>query len=320
MDDARTIWNLTPQRFDDEDAPQPEVARIRRKVPLGGARRARALEDDRAQTPHARREAAVGAARLSRRRRPSRLAPRVHDDDAATVPLRELLAPPLPRRQPGDGRHQAELSPPRGLGDGRDLLARRRRSRRHHARGGRRHPQPHARERIRQVEVRGLAKIKDNTGDELGLPPDRAFQGAKALRLGTRSRPYSASRWNCERSRTWTCSSPRSPGFIQTVAQGDDAARRPGGARRRDRAGHRRQRALTDAALKRTRVVPGMQIVERAYGLLELHAYFPDQGEVRQAAAAILERLGVGETEGAARAARAGRARSSRASTPTNRP
>ena len=30
------------------------------------------------------------------------------------------------------------------------------------------------RERIRQVEVRGLAKIKDHTGDELGLPPDRA--------------------------------------------------------------------------------------------------------------------------------------------------
>jgi hypothetical protein len=29
------------------------------------------------------------------------------------------------------------------------------------------------RERIRQVEVRGLAKIKLHTGDELGLPPDR---------------------------------------------------------------------------------------------------------------------------------------------------
>jgi sigma-70-like protein len=29
------------------------------------------------------------------------------------------------------------------------------------------------RERIRQVEVRGLAKIKDSSGDELGLPPDR---------------------------------------------------------------------------------------------------------------------------------------------------
>jgi hypothetical protein len=30
------------------------------------------------------------------------------------------------------------------------------------------------RERIRQVEVRGLSKIKEHTGDELGLPPDRA--------------------------------------------------------------------------------------------------------------------------------------------------
>jgi hypothetical protein len=29
------------------------------------------------------------------------------------------------------------------------------------------------RERIRQVEVRGLHKIKQHTGDELGLPPDR---------------------------------------------------------------------------------------------------------------------------------------------------
>ena len=31
------------------------------------------------------------------------------------------------------------------------------------------------RERIRQVEVRGLAKIKDTTGDELGLPPERGY-------------------------------------------------------------------------------------------------------------------------------------------------
>ena len=30
------------------------------------------------------------------------------------------------------------------------------------------------RERIRQVEVRGLGKIKDHTGGELGLPPERA--------------------------------------------------------------------------------------------------------------------------------------------------
>jgi len=30
------------------------------------------------------------------------------------------------------------------------------------------------RERIRQVEVRGLYKIKDHSGNELGLPPDRS--------------------------------------------------------------------------------------------------------------------------------------------------
>jgi len=46
--------------------------------------------------------------------------------------------------------------------------------------------------------------------------------------------------------------------------------------------------ALTDAALKHTRVLPGMQIVERSYGLLEVHHF--DQGDVRAAADAILER------------------------------
>ena len=46
---------------------------------------------------------------------------------------------------------------------------------------------------------------------------------------------------------------------------------------------------LTDVALKRTRVIPGMQIIERAYGLLELHSF--DQGEVRQAGEVILERM-----------------------------
>jgi hypothetical protein len=52
---------------------------------------------------------------------------------------------------------------------------------------------------------------------------------------------------------------------------------------------------LTDVALKRTRVQPGMQIVERAYGMLELHDF--DQGEVRAAGAAILERMGVTESQ-----------------------
>ncbi len=48
---------------------------------------------------------------------------------------------------------------------------------------------------------------------------------------------------------------------------------------------------LTDAALKATTCRPGMQIVERAYGMLELHD--ADKGQVEIAAAAMCERLGV---------------------------
>jgi hypothetical protein len=46
---------------------------------------------------------------------------------------------------------------------------------------------------------------------------------------------------------------------------------------------------LTDVALKTTTCRPGMQIVERAYGMLELHD--ADKGQVEQAAATILERM-----------------------------
>lgn len=52
---------------------------------------------------------------------------------------------------------------------------------------------------------------------------------------------------------------------------------------------------LTDAALKHTRVYPGLQIVERAYGLLEIHSF--DQGEVLAAGEAILERAGLKESD-----------------------
>jgi hypothetical protein len=47
---------------------------------------------------------------------------------------------------------------------------------------------------------------------------------------------------------------------------------------------------LTDVALKATHVTPGMQIVERYYGLLEVHS--SSQAETRAAGAAILEELG----------------------------
>ncbi|GAB4541641.1 MAG: hypothetical protein Tsb0020_54450 [Haliangiales bacterium] len=48
---------------------------------------------------------------------------------------------------------------------------------------------------------------------------------------------------------------------------------------------------VTDAALKATKVQPAVQVVERAYGLLEIH--HDDQGEVLAAGATILERLGL---------------------------
>jgi len=52
---------------------------------------------------------------------------------------------------------------------------------------------------------------------------------------------------------------------------------------------------LIDVALKATGVFPGMMIVERAFGLLEIHGR--RQADVRQAGSAILDALGVEESE-----------------------
>jgi hypothetical protein len=52
---------------------------------------------------------------------------------------------------------------------------------------------------------------------------------------------------------------------------------------------------ITDIALKSTRVRPGMQIVERLFGLLEVH--HQDQAEVRAAGAAILDALELEESD-----------------------
>lgn len=87
---------------------------------------------------------------------------------------------------------------------------------------------------------------------------------------------------------------PQLAGFLQTVASGfqplDGQASllvetAPGIA----------INVVTDVALKRTAVMPGMQIVERAYGLLEVHHF--DKGQVREAGAAILGHLGLKETD-----------------------
>ncbi len=52
---------------------------------------------------------------------------------------------------------------------------------------------------------------------------------------------------------------------------------------------------LTDVALKATAATPGIMVVERSFGLLELH--HPDQGQVKLAGRAILDYLQVDEQQ-----------------------
>lgn len=52
---------------------------------------------------------------------------------------------------------------------------------------------------------------------------------------------------------------------------------------------------MTDIALKSTQVKPGMQIVERYYGLLEVHS--PEQADARAAGEAILREIGLQESD-----------------------
>jgi hypothetical protein len=52
---------------------------------------------------------------------------------------------------------------------------------------------------------------------------------------------------------------------------------------------------ITDVALKSAVVRPGVQFVERLYGLLEIHSH--NQGEIRAAGKAILQALGVSQRD-----------------------
>jgi len=52
---------------------------------------------------------------------------------------------------------------------------------------------------------------------------------------------------------------------------------------------------ITDIALKSNRVMPGMQIVERQYGMLEIHS--ESQAEIREAGRAILNALELKEED-----------------------
>jgi hypothetical protein len=51
---------------------------------------------------------------------------------------------------------------------------------------------------------------------------------------------------------------------------------------------------MTDVALKRTAAAPGIMVVERSFGLLEVH--HADQGQVMLAGQAVLEFLGIEES------------------------
>ena len=81
---------------------------------------------------------------------------------------------------------------------------------------------------------------------------------------------------------------PQVTGFLQTVSQGFMPLERQASLLIEIAPGIAINQ-LTDAALKATEVQPGMQIVERAYGMLEIH--HDDQGQVRVAGQAILERM-----------------------------
>lgn len=87
---------------------------------------------------------------------------------------------------------------------------------------------------------------------------------------------------------------PQLASFLATVAQGylpieEEAALlievQPGIAINR----------ITDIALKNASVMPGMQVVERTFGMLEVHSF--DQSEVRAAGEAVLKYYGLSETD-----------------------
>jgi hypothetical protein len=87
---------------------------------------------------------------------------------------------------------------------------------------------------------------------------------------------------------------PQLTGFLQTVSKGFMPLERQASVFLEISPGIAINQ-LTDAALKATSCQPGMQIVERAFGMVELHD--ADQGQVRAAGAAMLEALGVAEED-----------------------
>jgi hypothetical protein len=87
---------------------------------------------------------------------------------------------------------------------------------------------------------------------------------------------------------------PQTTGFLQTVAPGYQPLEGQASLYVEVAPGMSINQ-VTDICLKRTSVQPGFMIVERSYGMLEIHDF--DQGQVRAAGDAILEFFGIGEEE-----------------------
>jgi hypothetical protein len=87
---------------------------------------------------------------------------------------------------------------------------------------------------------------------------------------------------------------PKLAGFLQTVSQGYQPLERQSVLYVEVAPGISINQ-VTDICLKRTSVEPGMQIVERAFGILEVHHF--DQGQIRAAGQAILDYYGITEED-----------------------
>ncbi len=87
---------------------------------------------------------------------------------------------------------------------------------------------------------------------------------------------------------------PKLAGFLQTISQGYQPLQNQAALYVEVAPGISINQ-VTDVCLKRTSVQPGMQIVERAFGVLEVHHF--DQGQVRAAGEAILDYYGLKETD-----------------------
>lgn len=85
---------------------------------------------------------------------------------------------------------------------------------------------------------------------------------------------------------------PQTAGFLATISQGYHPLEGQASLFVEVAPGMDINRVI-DVVLKQTTCTPGMMVVERRYGVLEIHDY--DQGQVRAAGEAISEILGIGE-------------------------